>query len=218
MIEIVPTVVPESLDDIIRIVEKYSSFAETLHIDVADGVFAPNTTWMPKKGDTLPPGMKYEIHMMVVNPLETGLAYAAAGAHSLIGHAEAFKTALSASDAFAAWRAAGVTGVQIAALFQTSLDELAPYVSISDYILLMTIISIGVQGIPFEEDSIERVRRFKALHREANIAVDGGVSEKNIARLAKAGATRFCVGSAISKSDNPVAIYRSLCSFAAGRI
>lgn len=218
MIEIVPTVVPESLDDIVRTVEKYSPFAETLHIDVADGVFAPNTTWMPKAGDTLPSGMNYEIHMMVANPLETGLLYAAAGAHALIGHAEAFKTALSASDAFAAWRAAGVTGVQTAALFQTPLDALTPYVPISDFILLMTIASIGVQGIPFEEDGIERVRRFKSLHPEANIAVDGGVSEKNIARLAKSGATHFCVGSAISKSGNPAFAYRNLCSLAAGRI
>lgn len=218
MIEIVPTVVPESLEDIINTVEKYSSFAKTIHVDVADGVFAPNTTWMPKAGDTLPSGMKYEIHMMVANPLETGLAYAAAGAHSLIGHAEAFKTALSASDAFASWKAVGVQTVQTAALFQTSLDELAPYVPISDLLLLMTIASIGVQGIPFEEEGIERVRRFKALHPAANIAVDGGVSEKNIARLAESGATHFCVGSALSKSNNPVAVYQSLCSLAAGRI
>lgn len=214
MIEIVPTVVPESLEDIVRTVREYSAFAKTLHVDVADGVFAPNTTWMPKAGDTLPSGMKYEIHMMVANPLETGLLYAAAGAHSLIGHAEAFKTAENTARAFADWKAAGVTGVQTAALFQTSLDELAPYVPISDYILLMTIASIGVQGIPFEEEGIERVRRFKAMHPEANIAVDGGVSEKNIARLAKSGATNFCVGSAISKSGDPVLAYRNLLSVA----
>lgn len=214
MIEIVPTVVPESLDDIVRTVEKYSPFAETLHIDVADGVFAPNTTWMPHEGDVLPSGMNYEIHMMVANPFETGLAYAAAGAHALIGHAEAFKTAANASDAFAAWKVAGVRVVQTATLFQTPLDALAPYVPISDFVLLMTIASIGVQGIPFEEDGIERVQRFKALYPEANIAVDGGVSEKNIARLAKAGATHFCVGSAISKSGNPVLAYRNLLSVA----
>lgn len=218
MIDIIPTVVPRSFEDIVHTVENYAPFAETLHIDVADGVFAPNTTWMPKAGDTLPSGMKYEIHMMVANPRETGLLYAAAGAHSLIGHAEAFKTAANASDAFAAWRAAGVTGVQTAVLFQTSLDELASYVPISDFILLMTIASIGVQGIPFEESGIERVRRFNEMHPEANIAVDGGVSEKNITRLAKSGATYFCVGSAISKSSDPAAAYRILCSLASGAI
>lgn len=210
MIEVVPTVVPESLEDVAEVVRRYGSFAKRIHVDVADGRFAPNTTWMPSEGEMLPSGMEYEIHMMVADPHETGLRYAKAGAYALIGHVEAFGSADNAKAAYDAWKAAGVKEVQAAALFQTAVEDLALYVPISDYVLLMTIASIGVQGIPFEEAGIERIRRFHELFPEARIAVDGGVSLKNIDRLAAAGAVHCCAGSAISQAEDPAKAYADL--------
>lgn len=210
MIEIVPTVVPESLKDVIDVVERYKSFATRIHVDVADGVFAPNTTWTPQDGEMLPPGMEYEIHMMVADPHQTGLAYAKAGAHSLIGHVEAFGGAENAKTAYDAWRAAGITEVQAAALFQTKVEDLGEYASISDLVLLMTIASIGVQGIPFEEEGIARIAKFHELYPDTRIAVDGGVSGKNIERLVRAGATHCCAGSAISRAEDPATAYAAL--------
>lgn len=214
MTEIVPTVVPETFEDIIRVANLYKPFTKVIHVDVADGVFAPNKTWMPDEKYTFPEGVDFEIHLMVSNPHEVGMTYAKAGAASIIGHAEAFKTSDSAQAAFLDWKTAGVQGVQTAALLQTSLESLSPYVPISDYLLLMTIGSIGVQGIPFEESGIERVAQFKTMHPNAKIAVDGGVSEKNIERLAKAGASHFCVGSAISKANNHSQMYQKLLELA----
>lgn len=210
MIEVVPTVVPESLEDVIETVNRYSSFAKRIHVDVADGQFAPNTTWMPQAGETLPAGMEYEIHMMVADPHEMGLAYAGAGAHALIGHVEAFGSAEQAAIAYEAWRAAGISEVQAAALFQTPVESLGGYASISDYVLLMTIASIGVQGIPFEEAGIVRVAKFHELFPDTKIAVDGGVSAKNIERLVKAGARHCCAGSAISRATDPKVAYEEL--------
>jgi len=214
MIEIVPTVVPENAEDIVHVADRYRSFAHTIHVDVADGVFAPNTTWMPEEGYVFPSGVNFEIHLMVADPHTVGVAYARAGAFSIIGHAEAFKTAGRAGEAFSDWRKSGVKSVQTAALLQTPLESVAPYVSISDFILLMTIGSIGVQGIPFEESGIDRVRSFKDMHPEAMIAVDGGVSEKNIERLAQSGAIHFCVGSAISKAIDYSVVYQRLANLA----
>lgn len=216
MTEILPTVVPNSFDDIVRVVNASKSFADTLHIDVADGIFAPNTTWMPVPGDMLPPGLKYEIHLMVADPHNAGVAYAEAGASAIIGHSEAFDSPDAAKGAFDAWRAAGAHTVATAALLQTSLESLAPYVPLSDYVLLMTIASIGVQGIPFEKEGIERVRRLRTMHPNTMIAVDGGVSEKNIAELHAAGASRFCVGSALARSDDPASAYQQLLKLANG--
>ncbi|MEK9160555.1 MAG: hypothetical protein AAB440_00765 [Patescibacteria group bacterium] len=210
MIEIVPTVVPESLQDIVDTVNRYTSFATRIHVDVADGVFAPNTTWMPGEGEMLPEGMEYEIHMMVADPHAIGLQYAKAGAHSLIGHVEAFDGAENAARAYEAWRTAGISEVQAAALFQTRVEDLAAYVPISDLILLMTIASIGVQGIPFEEEGITRIQKFHDMYPDARIAVDGGVSMKNIDRLVEAGARHCCVGSAISRTEDPAKAYQDL--------
>lgn len=214
MIEVVPTVVPGSLADVVATVERYQSFAHTIHVDVADGVFAPNTTWMPAEGETLPSGMRYEVHLMVADPHEAGLIYAKAGVQSVIGHCEAFETADNARQAFEAWRAAGIEEVQTAALLQTSLETLSPFVPESDITLLMMIASIGVQGIPFEESGIARITELKKMHPEARIAVDGGTSDTNIERLARAGATHFCAGSVIAKSSDPAAMYQKLIGLA----
>lgn len=210
MVEIVPTVVPGSLADIVDTVNHYAHFAKRIHVDVADGQFAPNTTWMPSAGETLPVGMEYEIHMMVADPHQTGLAYAAAGAQALIGHVEAFGSARNAQTAYDAWRGAGIQEVQAAALFQTPVETLGEYASISDYVLLMTIASIGVQDIPFEEVGIDRIAKFHELFPHAKIAVDGGVSLITIERLVKAGARRCCVGSAISRAKSSEAAYWKL--------
>lgn len=217
-IEIAPTVVPASLQDVIDVAERYKDFASTIHIDVADGQFAPNTTWMPGEGEMLPEGMKFEIHMMVSNPHEMGMRYASAGAHSLIGHVEAFGGADKAEVAYKEWKSAGIKEVQAAALFQTQVESLAPYVPMSDLILLMTIASIGTQGIPFEEAGIDRIKKFHDLYPEARIAVDGGVSLANIERLRQAGATHFCAGSVISKAQSHAGAYAELMHLAEGAV
>ncbi len=210
--EIVPTVVPSSLEDVNRSRESIAAFADALHVDAADGVFAPNTTWTPAPGDMLPDHATvfYEAHLMVQNPLSVGVAFARAGARRIIGHVEAFENCEQARETFAMWRKAGAHEIGIGVLMATSLEELAPYAALCDSVTLMTISTIGVQGLPFNEESFERVKEAHDRYPALRISVDGGVGPSNIKKLAKAGATRFSVGSAISKSDDPAATYKNL--------
>lgn len=209
-IEIIPTIVPDSLAGIKDTSEKYTSFASFFQIDVADGKFASNTTWMPSMGDKLPEEFSYEVHLMVSDPHTVGLAFAKAGAHTIIGHIEAFQSAENAKRAFDEWKSAGAHSVAIAVLLQTPLEIIEPYLPLVDFVLFMNIARIGVQGFPFEESSIPRIAAFRSTHPDVVIAVDGGVSEKNIAELVHAGATRFGIGSAIAKSADPHAAYARL--------
>ncbi len=214
--EIVPTVVPASLEDVKKTREDYRSFATAIHVDAADGVFAANTTWMPGHGDMLPDANEifYEAHMMVANPLAVGVAFARAGAMRIIGHLEAFQNAEKARETFMMWKQAGAKEVGIGILMTTSLDALAPYVSLCSSVTLMTIASIGVQGIPFDEKSIARVEEAHKRYPTLTLSVDGGVSPSNIKKLAHAGASRFSVGSAISKSDDAEKTYNTLLKLA----
>ena len=216
MIEIIPTVVPNSLSEINEVSERYSSFASFFHIDVADGRFAPNTTWLPSEGDRLPKDYSYEVHLMVSDPHAVGLAFAKAGAHTLIGHIEAFGNAKKAKRAFEEWKNEGAHKVGVGMLLQTPLEEIEPYLPFVDFVLFMTIARIGVQGIPFDERGIARIAEFRSTHPNVALAVDGGVSEENIADLVRAGATRFGVGSAISKSADPSGAYARLRKCAEG--
>lgn len=213
-IEIVPTIVPSSLEDVRVASEKYAGFAKKFQIDLADGRFTPNTTWLPSEDFVLSKNFNYEVHMMVENPVELGRRFAEAGAATLIAHTEALTGIGNARDVFAEWRVAGVQEIGLAVLFQTSLEQIGSYLPLVDFVLLMTIPRIGVMGIPYEASAPARVAQFRALHPTTIIAVDGGVSEANIAELAHAGATRFGVGSAIAKATDPKAAYENLVSLA----
>ncbi|MBI5457097.1 hypothetical protein HY969_05155 [Candidatus Kaiserbacteria bacterium] len=214
-IEIFPTVVPNSLGDIAVARERFP-FAPGLQIDAANGSLAPNTTWIPEPDEKMPDSahVMYEAHLMIENPLTAGLSFVRAGAKRVIGHVEAFSNAESARETLDMWKKAGAKEVGLGVLLQTPLESLEPYLDICDFVLFMSIATIGKQGIPFDERGIERVKLFHKKHSDVPIAVDGGVSETNIKLFVKAGATRFSVGSAISKSDDPAGMYEKLLKLA----
>lgn len=209
--EIVPTVVPVVLQDVTDAARRYA-FAKLLHLDIADGIFAPNTTWTLLPGEVLPEReeIRYEVHFMVEHPLQPGLTFARAGAKRLIAHIESFPHAERASDTFDMWRKAGAEEIGVAMLLDTSLDDLHAYVELTDFVHVMTIAKIGKQGFPFDERSIERVAEIHAQYPDLPISTDGGGGEESIRKLERAGASRFCIGSALAKATDPEAEYSRL--------
>lgn len=214
MIEIIPTVVPHTFEDVERAAERAALLgASALHIDITDGVFAPSTTWLPD-GERLTPrdGFIYEAHLMVSLPKEVGLACIRAGMRRIIGHIEAMDG--KAEAIFRDWRAAGAEEVGLGVLFATPLPELLPHIAGCDVVQMMSIGTIGVQGIPYEPGAPARIAELHAAFPQLLIADDGGVSEGNIAELARAGVSRFCIGSALSRAGDPSAAYARLLSLA----
>ncbi len=210
--EIVPSIVPESIDDVLSTRNRYAAFTNNFHIDAADGVFASNKTWMPRPGEDLPERKTtvYEVHMMVENPLSVGVAFARAGAQRIIGHVEAFAHADAARDAFTMWKGAGAKEVGLALLLSTSLDSFVPYANICQCVTVMSIATIGVQGLPFDERGIDRVKELHARYPRMRITVDGGVNVERARILCEAGATRLVAGSVLSRSEDPAHTYSAL--------
>jgi len=215
-LEIVPTVVPQTSDDLATLLERCSSFAKTFHIDAADGVFAPNKTWMPAQEYKVPQPetILYEAHLMIKNPEIAGLDFVVSGVERIIAHVEAFDSFEEATKAFATWRVKGAKEIGIAALIETPLEALEAYVGICDSVTLMTIAEVGRQGIPFDERGYGRVADLHARYPDLVIEVDGGVGETQIATLTRAGARRFSVGSALSKSADPAKAHKELLELA----
>ncbi len=211
VIQIIPTVVPRSIEDIIRARERYSSFARELHIDIADGVFAKHTTWMPEEGDQLlsTDDFSYSAHLMVLSPYDAGMRTIRAGVKTLVAHLESFADEDDARRAFEMWRGENVS-VGVALLLETPLAALKPILSSVDFVHLMSIETIGTQGAPFDSGIYDRVQELHVLHPELLIAIDGGVSEQNIEELVRAGARRFSVGSALAQSERSEDTYNTL--------
>lgn len=223
-IEIIPTnTCPPDLSTLAARTEVFASFAPVIQLDVSDGVFTPVTSWpfgqgqkeslmaIADRGERLPfaDDVFYETHLMIEAPREIGLLLARAGVKRIIGHAEAFEDENDARGTLEAWNAAGVEA-GLALLYHSPLELIDPHVDLCDVVLLMTIATIGKQGAQFEEGSFERIRAFKEKYPERIVEVDGGVSEGNIEDLVRAGASRFGVGSAITKALDQKGAYERL--------
>ncbi|MEK7132828.1 MAG: hypothetical protein AAB830_02135 [Patescibacteria group bacterium] len=216
-IEIIPTYVPHDAADLAEGIRAIRTFSSQIHVDITDGLFTPEFTWpYVKKGEfgkfnfAGADGLFAEVHLMTENPRAIGIAFARAGASRILGHIEAFSTAAEAKETLLAWRANGADETGLSALLNTPFEMIEPLIPMCDAVHLMSIASIGAQGIPFDPRGITRIRKFHSKYPDVLISVDGGVAESNIADLVRAGARRFGVGSAISRSENPAASYTLL--------
>ena len=78
-----------------------------------------------------------------------------------------------------------------------------------DCVLFMTVYP-GQNGAAFQPKVIPKIKSFHAAYPNIPIAVDGGVSEKTLPALRKAGVTRFAVGSAIWSAPDPIKAYKKI--------
>ncbi len=222
MIDVIPTCVARDANELAAAIGRARVFSARIHVDVDDGLFAPHLSWPYEAEGVYAPfdlsamaGLSVDVHLMVEEPREIGAAFARAGATCVVGHLEAFEHADEARAALEAWRAHGAPRVGLALLLGTPLEALVEVAAASDVLHLMSIATIGTQGIPYAPLSSARVARARALFPGAVIAVDGGVNESNIADLVRAGATHLYVGSAIMHSADPASAYARLCDIAA---
>lgn len=212
MAEVIPTVVPDSREDIARIAARFAGVSPMIHIDATDGLFAPSSTWLPESGDTLPQQehVSYEAHLMAEEPRVLGERFIRAGAWRVSAHQEALGSSEEALQTLTGWRAMGAHEIGVALRLETPLSVAEPLAGACDFLLLMSIAKIGKQGETFDTRAIDKVRAAKEMYPHLVIAVDGGINESTIAELARAGASRFSVGSAISGATDPLSAYRAL--------
>jgi len=172
--------------------------ADWIHIDVMDGHFVPNITMGPlvvkavKKVTKLP----LDVHLMIEHPDRYVSDFAKAGADYISVHAEA---SVHLNRTIQLIKSKNVyAGVVLNP--STPISAIEWVLEYIDFVLIMTV-NPGFGGQSFIENSIDKIRSLRLIIQErglsALIQVDGGVSEKNIKRIALAGADVFVAGSAI---------------------
>ncbi len=188
--------------------------ADVLHLDVMDGQFVPPITFGDAFVSALRPlaTMPFEAHLMVETPERQFEAFAKAGCHRIIFHAEATVHAHRHAQAL---RAIGLqAGVAINPA--TPVEALLPIVSEIDLALVMTV-NPGYGGQAFLPFTLEKVRRLRAARPDLTIQVDGGIAPDTIRLARDAGADLFVVGSYLAKADDlPGAVARLEAAWSGG--
>jgi ribulose-phosphate 3-epimerase len=177
--------------------------ADWIHIDVMDGHFVPNITYGPiiveasKKACALP----LDVHLMIENPDTAIPDFIKAGADLVSVHAEACvhlnRTVQLIKNA---GKKAGV-----AVNPGTSLDSIDWTLEYIDFVLIMSV-NPGFAGQSFISNTLKKIETLKKTIQDRGLStiiqIDGGVNEKTIEGIARAGADAFVAGSAIFGSND----------------
>ena len=179
--------------------------ADSIHLDVMDGRFAPNITFGPAVVKSIRDKTRLPLigHLMIEHPETLLKEFADAGCDSLVVHAEA---CIHIHRIIQQIREMGIVpGVALNP--STPLCDIEHVLGDIEELLIMTV-NPGFGGqefIPGMLPKIEAAREMvRATGREIDIAVDGGINPETCCLVTKAGANVLVAGSFVFENNGGV--------------
>jgi ribose 5-phosphate isomerase B len=207
---IAPSLPASSFGQIETLLNGLTGTASSVQIDIVDGVFAPATSWPFTAYDVSSELLKLsafandfevEIDCMCMHP-ETYLdVFLQIPVSRVIIHVGSTQNTADCTHGYK---------IGLGILNTTKLEAYEHHVADIDFIQVMGIATIGSQGQPFDERTIDTIARLHKKYPSLEIAVDGAVNASTIVRLKNAGATRFAPGSAVARAQEPASAYTQL--------
>ncbi len=185
------------LGENLKIIEKAGG--DSVHLDVIDGVFAPNITFGPvvvkgiRKLTTLP----LHAHLMIKYPEKYFEDFINAGCSQICFHLEAEGNAENIIKKIHDMK----TRCGIVLNPDTSVDTVTPYLEKIDLVLIMSVYP-GFSGQKFIPEVLSKIEKIREIHSDIDIAVDGGINGKTIDSVLNAGANVIIANSYIFASKD----------------
>lgn len=180
-------------------------FTDYVQVDIMDGQFVPSSSITWEHLAVLSPKLKWEAHLMVLKPEEYLAGFRKAGAQKLIFH---FEATTSPTEVISQARKLGLK-VGLAVNPETEIPAFLPLADKVDSVLFLTV-HPGFYGAKFLPEVMDKVTAFRKVRPQAEIGIDGGIKESNIANVSRSGVNVIYVGSAIFRQPDPAQAYRQL--------
>ena len=196
----------KTIEEIINYAHEIQDYVDFLHCDIMDGKFVSATTFLYDhlkniKENTLLP---LDVHLMIQNPEKYIKNYIDNGANILTVHFEAFKNKKQIIKTLKQIKKLGaLCGLAIKP--QTTINEIIPFLSYCDLILIMSV-EPGKSGQTFMESAYDKVANLNKIKNDYNsnllIEVDGGINPEISNKLKHFGADIIVSGSFVYNSKN----------------
>jgi ribulose-phosphate 3-epimerase len=209
MNEVIPGILEKEWSEIEHKLELVKPFAKTVHIDIIDGKFVDNTTFLdPEPFKKYSKNFLLELHMMVENPLIFLKPWAEAGFQRFIGHIEKMPDPV---EFVAQGQLLGSVGL---ALDGPTDSNVLDNINLADLdcILIYTSEHVGFSGPELLDVRLDKIRKIKEKYEFIPIEVDGGINSETIIRAYEAGASRFVSTSYLFKTENIKETFEKLTS------
>lgn len=204
MAEIVPTILCEDADDYKSTIEKMTPYATRVHIDLADGEFAPTRT-VELRDMWWPQDWQVDIHAMVARPSLYVDALIQMRPSLVIFHSEVEE---NLAPTLQKLKAAEIkTGVAL--LRPTVPNSKKDYIEVADHVLIFSG-DLGHYGGKASLMQLEKVRLIRNIHPEVEVGWDGGATFENVFSLAQGGVNIINCGSAIHGEADEAEAYQKL--------
>ncbi len=205
-LEIIPGILEKEWGEIEKKIESVLPFAPSIHIDVVDGIFAPNTTWMdPAPFAKYTKESIFEVHLMTDNPLQYVEAFADAGFQRFIGHVEKMPDVIEFVAKAQEWGEVGLAFDGTTEIDGTTIDW-----NDIDIAFFYTGERIGFSHAKLLPEKLEKVKKLRSIEELLTIEIDGGVNDTNIALAKAAGVTRFVSTGFLFEKGSPEEQFRRL--------
>lgn len=204
MAVICPTITATSNTLYAQQMNEVAHFAKRIHIDLADGVFAPTKLIDPKDA-WWPVGVTADVHLMYETARPFLHELIALEPHMIILHAESVGNFYELAKDI---RSHGIK-VGIALLADTPVRKILPAIDDIDHVLIFSG-DLGYFGGHANLSHLQKIAEIKRYNASVEIGWDGGINTKNIHKLILGGVDVLNIGGAIHLSKNPLKAYNEL--------
>jgi ribulose-phosphate 3-epimerase len=200
---IIPAVIAKSQDELEKNILKVKDYVELIQLDFMDGNFVPNHSidfdFELPESDCV-----YEAHLMVCDPIKWIKRY-----HDkvdmILTH---FESCEDPSEVIKFVRSKNKT-IGFVLNPETPVKAIEDYLDDLDQVLIMTV-NPGFYSSPFLPEMLDKISELRKLKPNLDIEVDGGITDKTISLVNKAGANMFVSGSYIVKANNVLKAVKNL--------
>ncbi|HSH31463.1 MAG TPA: hypothetical protein VK963_02230 [Candidatus Saccharimonadales bacterium] len=191
-------------------IDRVKPFARRVHVDIADGVFAPNKTIGPSQVYGVD-GAELDLHIMVEYPESQIQNLLCLEPDLVIFHFE------SHGDLGTLFKQLKEVGIRagLAIKPDTTIEQIKSLLPQVDHLLVFTG-ALGFNGGQFDGACLGKIQAAKAINPNLEVGVDGGVNQETAHLCIQHGADVLNSGSFIHDAPDPEAAYLGLEAIATG--